>query len=633
MKSHQRISLLASLCILWLCAACENPLEPESEVEVGNILIQFKVAVQAQKSSTRMANQTFAPNDCMGVFAVLSEADNLAGQRYINNVRLKVESDGSVTTEKKVYYPAGDEKLNFVSYYPYVTTGIAAGSSAMPIYISPKQNEEQEFSNSQFLVATANKVANGTETVTLKYKPMLAHVKLKIMPDENRTAQQVLQANPQIKAIGFHTQADFDFQEMTSKNYRKPQDIVPHGTWKISGDGKCLEGAELVLLPHENSDEGRCLLVGLNEKEYICELPDDLDLEKGYSYELAIALAPEEQHQLTGWICSIEPWEIGGSFSTTMQNNPTMIPIDILSFEQSMVYRVYRKGTPVAEIVQEYLTAPVLSKAITAYPLTGGKTDLQKGIIVKLLDSHTDLTGASLAWNTDNHTFQTGAADAEATQTLYYDETNGLTAKRPANPLPIYIEPYTINDWRSGTVVKYPIAKVGTQYWMQSDLKATHLNNGISLERRTQIGGQGYMKDDATQSCFYTGEAVKTGILAPTGWKVPSVADWELLQTYVGGDAGKVKANCPWSSTQPEETVVETTNKTGLNIVPTGGWNEKNIDFVNQAAGFWACANNSADKLSAYWFKGENNDFGLYTATWYNPKECYKAYAVRCIRE
>ena len=47
-----------------------------------------------------------------------------------------------------------------------------------------------------------------------------------------------------------------------------------------------------------------------------------------------------------------------------------------------------------------------------------------------------------------------------------------------------------------------------------------------------------------TYGALYNWYAVNTGKLAPTGWHVPSDAEWEVLGNYLGGDSvagGKLK--------------------------------------------------------------------------------------------
>ena len=120
------------------------------------------------------------------------------------------------------------------------------------------------------------------------------------------------------------------------------------------------------------------------------------------------------------------------------------------------------------------------------------------------------------------------------------------------NPSPA---PNTVTDI-DGNV--YHTLAIGTQVWMVENLKTTRLNDGISIPLITdntawsKLSTPGYCwyNNDAAAykkiyGALYNWHVVNTEKLAPTGWHVPTDAEWAILSAYLGGDliaGGKMKS-------------------------------------------------------------------------------------------
>jgi uncharacterized protein (TIGR02145 family) len=100
----------------------------------------------------------------------------------------------------------------------------------------------------------------------------------------------------------------------------------------------------------------------------------------------------------------------------------------------------------------------------------------------------------------------------------------------------------------------YDTLHIGTQIWLAENLKTTHYNDGTPIPNVTDdtawsglsIGARSYYSNDSTQydkvyGPLYNWHAVETGKLCPTGWHVPTDAEWTVLTNYLGGDGGKLK--------------------------------------------------------------------------------------------
>jgi uncharacterized protein (TIGR02145 family) len=101
----------------------------------------------------------------------------------------------------------------------------------------------------------------------------------------------------------------------------------------------------------------------------------------------------------------------------------------------------------------------------------------------------------------------------------------------------------TISDI-DGNIYKTII--IGTQVWMAENLKTTQYNNGTPITKvigdaewtaQTKAAYSWYNDDAAykeTYGALYNWYAVNTGNLCPTGWHVPTDAEFNTLELYLG---------------------------------------------------------------------------------------------------
>ena len=95
-----------------------------------------------------MNDNKFDNDNAIGLY-VLAQPENLSGSRHIDNMRLVYSSD-VFTPEEEIYYPKGEGKCDFISYYPYQEEGIIQGSSNINVNVSTDQSSTTEYSNSDF---------------------------------------------------------------------------------------------------------------------------------------------------------------------------------------------------------------------------------------------------------------------------------------------------------------------------------------------------------------------------------------------------------------------------------------------------------------------------------------------------
>jgi uncharacterized protein (TIGR02145 family) len=128
----------------------------------------------------------------------------------------------------------------------------------------------------------------------------------------------------------------------------------------------------------------------------------------------------------------------------------------------------------------------------------------------------------------------------------------------------------------------YHVKKIGKQYWTLENLKTTRLNDGKALPFITDdaswdnlsYGAYCFYKNDASfkddYGALYNWYAVNTKKLAPKGWHIATLEDWNALISFAGGNTtagGKLKETGTEHWKSPN---VGATNSIGFRALPGG---------------------------------------------------------------
>jgi uncharacterized protein (TIGR02145 family) len=146
----------------------------------------------------------------------------------------------------------------------------------------------------------------------------------------------------------------------------------------------------------------------------------------------------------------------------------------------------------------------------------------------------------------------------------------------------------------------YNTITIGTQIWMKENLEVIHYNNGDSIINITD--NTQWMNDSLGSYCNYNNSVDTANIygklynwftvvdnrnLCPTGWHVPSIAEWNTLSLYLGGGSvagGEMKETDTLHWHSPN---VGATNISGFTGLP-GGLRSTYGFFANLGDwGFW----------------------------------------------
>lgn len=175
----------------------------------------------------------------------------------------------------------------------------------------------------------------------------------------------------------------------------------------------------------------------------------------------------------------------------------------------------------------------------------------------------------------------------------------------------------------------YKTVTIGTQTWMAENLKVTKYNDGTDISYITEdsndifsseAASKDYDFDPSNSDTFgklYNMLAVNTGKLAPKGWHVPTVDEWEILSDYLGGEevaGGKLKESGYTHWNVPNNGA---TNETGFTAIA-------GID--RESAVWWTASKNGV--LS--WHVFINTRFSGIFIREYNRNSYF---SIRCIKD
>ena len=552
--------------------ACVNHIsEEEGEIiNNGDIPLKF-VADIHEIMNTRVVNNSFGEKDEVGLFA-LAGTTTMQEERYADNLHFVRSSTGEFVSDESVYYPDDGVTLNLISYYPYQNSGVAMGESSMQVTVATTQDKLDDYSHSDFLVASKKEVLASKDAVALTYNHQFFRMKIVLVPGEGENIEEILSVKPTLSVSGFYTKTIYDFQKKTFSAYSEEKDITPAGEWEIK-DGR-LVGKELILIPQEATVGYQYITLEAAGKLYTSLLPSTLQLESGKQRELEITFVSAEDILMSKVNGEIGDWDGTEVDHTESGILHKYIDVSKLTFEKSNVYKVIHSGKQVAEICKEYLLADNIdAQAIVVYPVLNGATDLNNGTVICLLDEPASIHGGKVSWNKVNNALDYTPGNQSIISDFYITQDNSISISKPENPLPVRLQEEVLTDIRNTETQTYPIVKIGIQYWMGRSLEATHYTDGkaITLKKDfTTTAGYytGKFKDAPQDFYFYNSEAVISGKLSPQGWSIPTETEWELLKQYINNDASKLKFG-PWSSDENGDKL-PILNITGFNGVPEG---------------------------------------------------------------
>jgi uncharacterized protein (TIGR02145 family) len=184
---------------------------------------------------------------------------------------------------------------------------------------------------------------------------------------------------------------------------------------------------------------------------------------------------------------------------------------------------------------------------------------------------------------THSTTYYVRAYATNSVGTAYGSEVNFMTTAIPS--FTCHASSVTDID---GNI--YNTVQIGTQCWMQSNLKVTKYRNGDNIP--TGLSDAQWGSTTSGAYAIYFNDPVNDGLygklynhyavtdsrgLCPTGWHVPSDGEWNVLVKYLDPNADTVCVGC-WQSLIAGGALKSTATQPTL-----GGWNTPNTGATNSS--------------------------------------------------
>lgn len=621
------VCLLSSIFI----ASCVNRISEEEEsVNDGNIPLKF-VANIHEETKSRVAVNAFEENDEVGLFA-LTGTSTLDEERYADNLRFIRSSEGVFNSNVPIYYPDDGTSLHLISYYPYQADGAKIGESTMSVSVESAQNIPANYSQSDFLIATQTLSTAPKELVTLGYDHKFFKLKISMLLDKEEDIQSILDADPELSVCGLYTQANYDFLKEEYTGFAEEVCITPAGEWQISDNQ--LVGKEVILIPQDIKYGYQYIVLEVNGKKYTSFFPSTLELEMGVRKDLQIIFKPSDDVLISKVGGEINDWGDGDSDQSGSEAFRNYVDVSKLTFEDSNVYKVLSGGKQVAEICKEYLiSGDFASQAIVAYPMkSDDAVDLTNGKVVQLLDQTEQTHGGSVAWDVEKHSLTYTPGTLTARNKIYILSDGQIALSRPASSgvMSVLAKEDVLRDVRGGSIHYYPIVKIGTQYWMKSNLEASLYTDGEGIPKLESMTADalGYLQSKTQEYFFYSSGTIITNKILPANWRLPNWADWNILKTYLNNNASLLKSGT-WKAITLGAVIAPATNLTEFDGIPIGMYYGRNQSaYEGKYVSYWtmnAAGTEVDDKV--FLLKSDNVE------TTEGSSGLDKAYAIRCIRK
>jgi uncharacterized protein (TIGR02145 family) len=320
---------------------------------------------------------------------------------------------------------------------------------------------------------------------------------------------------------------------------------------------------------------------------------------------------------------------IGTSYGNQISTKTSaVVPTLITTASSSITSTTAASGGNITSDGGAAITARGVCWSTTTGPTTtGSKTSDNTG---------TGNFTSSISGLTANTTYYVRAYATNSAGTGYGTEITFKTSTNPSTGI-IFNPTLTYGTVSDNDNNVYKTKQIGTQVWMAENLKATKYNDGTAIPLVTDNtdwtnlstpGFCWYNNADTnkdTYGALYNWYTVNTGKLCPTGWHMPSDAEWTTLTTWLGGESisgGKLKetGTSHWLSPNTGAT-----NTSGFTAIP-GGYRGGAFGDIDSYGTWWS----STEYSTIYPWERDmfcsSNDVGRF----YDVKQTGRS--VRCLK-
>ena len=272
------------------------------------------------------------------------------------------------------------------------------------------------------------------------------------------------------------------------------------------------------------------------------------------------------------------------------------------------------------------------------------------GINLIWTDRSTNETGFKIERKLEGGTFE--VIGTTATNIATFSDT-GLTQStnyiyrvysyNEGGKSPVYSNELTLTTYST-----IPSVNIGSQTWTNKNLDVATYSDGTVIPQVTDptawanltTGAWCYYNNTTANGTTYgklynwyavagihdTDSNTPNKKLAPTGYHIPSDAEWTTLTDYLGGKSvagGKMKATTLWNSLNQYAT-----NSSGFTGLPGGSRSSSGtFDGIGYGGDWWS---SSEYNTSDAWYRGLSYSFGN---AWRDDYGKPNGFSVRCLRD
>ena len=258
---------------------------------------------------TRIAGTTWEKNDSIGIFMFKETSTEIAESK--SNIKYTTANGGEVgtflPTGEIIFFPDNNEKVRFMSYYPY-TSDISSFTYKVDVSDQSKQ------SAIDLLYCFADtvlydKITNSDKKVSLVFNHKLTKININIKPGDGLVGSDL--ENTVVSFIGFNTKADFNLISGTLSDPTEKNKITP---LKITTAEKDYTVSfESIVIPVANPSDAKIVFDlnnggdGINSDLFVWKFNTN-ELESGFEYIYNVTV------KRSGIIVEaiIKEWENGG---------------------------------------------------------------------------------------------------------------------------------------------------------------------------------------------------------------------------------------------------------------------------------------------------------------------------------
>jgi uncharacterized protein (TIGR02145 family) len=329
---------------------------------------------------------------------------------------------------------------------------------------------------------------------------------------------------------------------------------------------------------------------------------DDLNL-----YEDTLYTAPKKVQLISG----------GNQKGTAGKPLPQPVIVKVLD----------SKGNPLKNTLVHFKAS--MGKLFNSLPLSLENAELKSAMLYASAIDNTQLTAASDS--TGQVSINWIIADTTAKQKIETYLMNGKNSIIEESRDTISAETCgcdeskfgSFTDSRDGHV--YKTIKIGNQTWMAENL--AYLPYTTSTSTWSNTAPCYYIINYAAYGVLYNWPAAMSS--CPTGWHLPSDAEWTSLSDFLGGDAvagGKMKSTTGWASPNTGAT-----NESCFSALSGGGYLHSYLGNYmlgsNYWNGYWWCS--SEGDVSKAWSIGMSD---VKSSLYRNCSFKESGFSVRCVK-